>query len=258
MAEPSIVTLDIETAPNLADVWQFFKANVGLNQLQKDGYIMSCAYKFLDEDYVYYIENRTGGNDKATIEAMVEVLDRADFVVGHFASKFDVPWILGQAAIHGIKPPSPFKVIDTRNEIKKAFFFPSYKLEYLARVFGCAEKDAHKAFPGHELWAECLKGNDKAWKEMEEYNIQDVETTEELYLKTRAFYKGHPNFGVYAEGDRPVCPTCGSEHIHFRGYAYSSISKFRRFQCQECGDWGRLPQNEYDKEKRKVLARPVR
>ena len=59
MTEPRIVTLDIETAPSLAWVWQYFKANIGSNQVQESGYTMSFAHKWLGDSDIFYSESRT-------------------------------------------------------------------------------------------------------------------------------------------------------------------------------------------------------
>ena len=58
MNKPIIRTMDIETSPNLAHVWQFFKTNVGLNQVIDDAEVLSFAYKDLDGDYIYYEDRR--------------------------------------------------------------------------------------------------------------------------------------------------------------------------------------------------------
>lgn len=252
-----IRTLDIETAPNLAHVWGLWNNNVGINQIMEDDFIMSFSYKDLYDDWVYYYENRDRDEEEITRQLVV-ALDEADIVIGHNTRRFDIPWIQGRAAIYGMKPPSPFKIIDTYQEGKKNFRLPSYKLEYMARIFGCTEKSSHKDFPGHSLWVECLKGNNKAWKEMKLYNMQDVETNEELYLKMLPYIKGHPNMGLYLDSEETVCPNCGSSHINYRGYTYTGVSKFHKFQCQDCGAWGRDRTNCLDKDKRKKLATSVR
>ena len=46
----SILILDIETAPNLAYVWKFFKANISPKQVLEDCSIMSWSAKWLGDD----------------------------------------------------------------------------------------------------------------------------------------------------------------------------------------------------------------
>lgn len=233
-----ILILDIETAPKVAYVWRFFKEHVGAKQVLEHGHIMSYAAKWLGDSAIIYQENRKE-DDKVLVRSLVELLDSADVVVAHNGSRFDFPQVMGRALVHGIAPPSPFKELDTVKVAKKEFGFPSNSLEYLGIALGVEQKDNHKKFPGFELWLECLRGNEEAWEEMRQYNIQDVITLEEIYLKMRPFIKNHPNVGVFGEQEQAVCPKCGSTHLQWRGYAYTQVGKYHRFQCKSCGGWGR-------------------
>ena len=248
-----ILYLDIETAPKLAYVWRFFKENIGAKQVVDHGHIMSFAAVWNDNGYATYKENR-GDDDKTITEQLINLLDEADIVVGHNVEKFDCATISGRALVLGIKPPSPYKVIDTYQVARKVFKFESNSLEYLSGVLGCDfKKLAHDKFPGFLLWSECLKGNPEAWEEMKLYNIQDTFAVRDVYMKMRPWIPNHPNIGVFHEGGKPVCPKCGSHHIQRRGYAYTQVSKFQRFVCMDCGGWSRTRFNEYDADKRKQL-----
>ncbi|MNT57477.1 hypothetical protein D3C72_1948470 [compost metagenome] len=123
----------------------------------------------------------------------------------------------------------------------------------MAIILGCAPKLAHKNYPGFELWLACLRGEEAAWAEMKEYNIQDILTLEEVYMKMRPWIRNHPNLGILLEHDAPVCPKCGSTHIHHRGYTTTNAGKYRRYRCNDCGGWGRSRYTEYDPVKRKQL-----
>lgn len=253
--QAKILIIDIETAPALGYVWRIWKENVGLNQLEGHGYVMSFAAKWLGDDKVVYEEQR-GFDDKELIQKLNKLLDEADIVVAHNGDKFDLPTVRSRSAVHKLLPPSPYRTIDTLKVAKREFRFLSNKLEFLADVLGCAPKLKHAEFPGFLLWKECMNGNDKAWEEMKAYNIQDVNTLEDVYLAIRPWIRNHPNLGVYQEnkGERPVCPKCGKDHTHYRGYAYTNLSKFRRFVCMDCGAWGRERVNQIPKEERKVLG----
>lgn len=248
-----ILVVDIETAPKLAYVWGFWNTNVGLNQTLSSTYIMSYAAKWLGEKKVAYAETRNE-NDEILCEQLASYFDSADLVVAHNGSKFDIPIVRARCVLHGIRPWSPIKEVDTLKVAKREFRFDRNSLAYLADYLGVEEKDEHKEFPGFELWSECIKGNPAAWREMKQYNIQDVETLEQVYLKLRPWMRAHPNLGVFMEKDHPVCSKCGGDHIQFRGYAYTNVGKYRKFQCQGCGGWGRTRFTEYPKEKRSSLV----
>lgn len=251
-----ILIIDIETAPKLAYVWRFFKENIGAKQVKEHGHIMSFAAKWLGSDDIYYYENRKA-DDLPIVRELWKFLDEADIIVAHNGDRFDLPQICSRLLVHGYHPPSPYKTVDTCRVARKEFGFPSNSLEYLAKVLGCTEKKAHKNFPGFELWLECLRQNDAAWEEMKEYNIQDIDTLEEIYLKMRPYIRNHPNVGVFSGEEDCMCPKCGSTRIHWRGYAYTNVGKYPRFQCQDCGGWGRGRYTENTIDKRKSLGTNV-
>lgn len=249
---PKILVLDIETFPNVAHVWRFWKENVGAKQVLEHSSIASFAYKWLGVDDIFYYDVQHN-TEKYVLEKLLNVLDDADIVIAHNGNKFDLPTIQGRAMVVGLKPPSPYKTIDTLLTAKYEFNFPANSLEYLANILECTKKGGHHKFPGFELWQECLKNNPEAWEEMETYNKQDVITLEEVYLKMKPWMRRHPNVAVYEESERPLCPKCGSDHLQSRGYTTTNVYKYRKFQCQKCGGWCRTRFNEFPKDKKHAL-----
>lgn len=247
-----ILLLDIETAPKVALVWRFYKENISPKQVLEHGHIMSFAAKWLGSDKVIYQENRKE-DDSAIVAALVDLFDQADVVVAHNGDRFDFPQVMARALVHGIRPPSPYKVVDTVKVARKEFSFGSNSLEYLANVLGCTPKKAHKKYPGFELWLECLRKNEDAWKELRDYNIQDLIVLEEIYLKMLPWMRHHPNVAIFGDNDGFACPKCGSSHIQRRGYAYTNAGKYHRYQCITCGGWGRTRYTVLDKEERAAL-----
>lgn len=248
----NILIVDLETAPRLAYVWGFWNTNVGLNQTLSSTYIMSYSAKWLGDDGVVYNETRNE-DDKQLCQELAVLFDTADMVIAHNGNKFDIPIVRARCVLHGIKPWSPVKQIDTLKVAKREFRFDRNSLAYLAEYLGVEAKEEHKNFPGFELWSECIRGNPEAWKEMRKYNIQDVETLEQVYLKLRPWMTNHPNIGVLQEDNKPLCGKCGSSHLQRRGYTTTNVGKYQRFQCMGCGGWMRTRFTEYPKDKRKSL-----
>lgn len=249
-----ILIVDVETSPNVAYVWNFWKANIGAKQVLENGQMLSFAAKWLDGDKIYY-QDVQHGDEKQMLSILFGLLDEADIVVAHNGDKFDLPHIQGRGLVLGLKPPAPYKTIDTVKVAKYEFNFPSNSLEYLATVLELKnKKDGHKKFPGFELWLGVLSNNPEAWTEMKEYNIQDILVLEELYLKMRPYMRRHPNIGVFHDNEKIVCPKCGSDHIHFRGFAHTNVGRYHRFVCNECGGWGRTRVSVYPKNLRNNLV----
>lgn len=242
-----ILILDIETAPNIAYVWGAWKQNVGQNQWIEKSHIMSFAAKWLgkEDDDIIYVDNRTD-DDSLIVAVLYQLLDEADIVVAHNGQKFDLPVIIGRGVVHGYTPPSPYFVVDTFQTARRELRLVSNSLANLCEQLGLPQKQDHKKFPGFQLWKECLKGNEEAWDEMEEYNRHDVISLEALYLRLRPYMRNHPN--VVRDADDLSCPKCGSKRIQFRGYYYTRAGLcYRRFVCLDCGGWGRVRHSEKDR-----------
>lgn len=241
-----ILLIDIETAPNIAYVWGAWKQNIGQNQWVQKSHIMSFAAKWLGEDKVFYEENRKS-NDRKIVKTIYSLLDQAEIVVAHYGRKFDLPTIIGRGVVHGFPPPSPYTIVDTKEIASRELRLVSNSLANLCDELGLPRKSDHKKFPGFELWLECLRNNDEAWKEMEEYNIADLHSLEALYLRLRPYSRSHPNVAIPATEGGLYCPKCGHNHLQFRGYYRSKAGLvYRKFVCNNCGGWGREARSDKD------------
>ena len=256
---PKILIWDIETAPTMAYVWGLWQQNVGLNQIVQDGFIMAWAAKWYGEpeNKVMYADQRKSKNledDKAILLKLWELLDQADIVVTQNGKSFDQKVVNTRFLLNGIAPPSSYRHIDTKEIAKKNFRFISNKLEYLSKQLNKKYKKlSHHDFSGFELWSECLKGNLKAWQEMEKYNRYDVLATEELYTVLRP-YITEINVNVYHDGLNNVCQ-CGSTEFIKNGYHYTNTGKFQRYRCKHCGSELKGKENLLSIEKKGTMLR---
>jgi isocitrate dehydrogenase kinase/phosphatase len=253
--QPKILILDVETAPILAAVWKLWDNSVGLNMIQEDWFIMSFAAKWMGSDDVIYRDCRKSyEDDRQLLVELHMLLSEADFVVAHNGDKFDIKKINARLIMNGFPPPAPYKTIDTLKIAKKHFAFTSNKLEYLTGELCEDKKLSHGKFPGYNLWRECLLGNKEAWEEMKEYNIMDVISLEELYIKLRPWYSVHPLVFTPEEPEDYICPKCGGTHVQKRGsYVSKTGIKYQRFQCQSCFGWGKGRYAQGDREQKELM-----
>lgn len=241
-----ILTLDIETSPNLAHVWGIWQQNVGLPQLLESTEVLCWAAKWYGEDEILFSSSFGDGKAEMVVK-MWRLLDEADVVVHYNGQKFDIPHLNREFLELDMTPPSPFKQVDLLKTSKNQFRFPSNKLDYIVQELGLGQKVKHA---GHKLWVDCLMGDPKAWAKMEEYNREDVVITEKLYDRYLPWIKGVPNAAVYLDETtgKMVCPGCGSIETIKEGYAYTNLSKFQQYKCKDCGKWFRGRENMLDRE----------
>ena len=227
-----ILLIDIETSPNLAHVWGIWQQNVGLSQLLESSYTMCYSAKWLGNKDVYF--DSVHRNDaKKMLEGVHAMLCEADAVVHYNGSKFDIPTLNKEFLVHKMPPPPPIKQIDLLRTVRSQFRFPSNKLDYVAQRLGLGKKKDHE---GHILWVKCMNGDKKAWKTMEEYNIQDVILLEKLYNRLTPWIKTPLNKTIMMKDrDGFVCPTCSKPHLVSKGFRYTTTGAYQRYQCKACG-----------------------
>jgi hypothetical protein len=134
---------------------------------------------------------------------------------------------------NGYLPPSPYKELDLMRVVKSQFKFPSNKLDYVAQTLGVGAKVQHSGF---DLWIGCMADNKKAWAEMKEYQIQDVNLLIDLYEILKPWIKNHPHAALY-DSVAGGCSNCSSVKLQRRGYSRTLTATYQRFQCLDCGKW---------------------
>ena len=235
-----VLIFDIENAPNVVYTWGRYEQDV--IDVVEDWYILSFSYKWLGSKTStvrglpnFSLFKSDKHNDRELVKELWRLFDEADVIVAHNGNSFDIKKCRARFLFHGMKPPSPFKSIDTKLVAKRYFRFDSNKLDELGRQLGLGRKVHHDGF---EMWKGCMAGEMKWWKKMLYYNKQDVALLEKVYLKLRPYIEGHPNSNVF-NGTSHNCPNCGSVNTHRRGTATTRTLSYSRFQCQDCGSWSR-------------------
>lgn len=232
-----ILLFDCETAPNLGLCWGKYEQTI--IDYEREWYMMSIAYKWLDEDKInvfalpdFALYKKEPENDKELVTKLWEVMNEAHILVAHNANGFDIKKANSRFVINELGPPSPYRVVDTLSMARKYFGFNSNKLNDLGKTLGLGEKVETGGF---KLWKDCMSGDKKAWDRMKSYNKTDVDLLEKVYLKLRLWDKSHPNVGIFNGPD--ACHVCGSENVQKRGYSYTQLTKRQRLYCIDCRYW---------------------
>ncbi|AFC21331.1 MULTISPECIES: exonuclease domain-containing protein [Bacteria] len=248
---------DVEVSATLAWVFNRFKAFVTPSHVEHEPYMLTWAGKWLDNPAIisrklpdYETFKTDIHDDRELVEELWHILDECDIFIAHNA-RFDKGWANQRFAFHGMKPPSPYIVIDTLAELKSAFSLPSNALEAACNYFQLDARKRHHE--GITLWIRCFHGEIEAFEEMEFYNIGDIPTLEGIYLKVRPFMKKHPNVTLFnEEDDNQVlrCVRCNSDQVvEMPGKVGTTyLSKFQAYRCECCGSVMRDRRNIRTKE----------
>jgi len=240
--QPKILVCDLETLPNQGYTWGRWDQNV--IRFTQESCIATFVCKWLGNpkiiskalpDYPGYTPGSY--DDKLLVADLWKLFDEADILVAHNGDQFDIKVATGRFILHGMKPPSPFKTIDTKKMVKEVARYNSNSLDDLCSLLGLGKKIK----TDFDLWDGCINGDPKAWADMVKYNRMDVLLLEKLYYRLAPYAKTHPNLTFWTRG---MCPKCGSHNIQYRGTVRCITRQYQRFVCNDCGSWGRLALSE--------------
>ncbi len=264
-SELKILIYDIETSPILGYFWGLFKQNIGINMIKEDWFVMTWAAKWFGEETIYHDScwnhnfdpKNKEGCDRAVVQSLWDMIDEADMIVAHNGNRFDIKKVTARAITLGIKPHKPVKLIDTMLIAKGAGAFTSNKLDWLAQTL-CGERKVDTG--GFELWANCLAGDEDAWRLMLEYNINDVTILENVYVALAPYDKRAPSFLTHVDSTvtRCISPVCGSHNVIETGAtAKTNVSEFTGYVCGDCGKQMRGRKNIRSKDQQKATVMNV-
>jgi len=122
--QPKILVLDIETLPNQGYTWGRWDQNV--IRFTQESCVATWVAKWLGDnkiiskalpDYPGYMPGSY--DDRALIQDLWNLFNEADVIIAHNGDQFDIKVATGRFILHGLKPPSPFKTIDTKKMVKE-------------------------------------------------------------------------------------------------------------------------------------------
>ena len=240
-----ILFYDLESSPILGYTGQTYKTDV--LSFENESGLLAFSYKVVDfedgkvTDGPVHNLSRRKYSEKQMVKELWKLFNDHDVICAQNGDRFDVRLANRLFIKYKLKPPSPYKTVDTLKLARKYFKFDSNRLDDLAFTL-LGERKHHTSL---KLWMDCLKGNKTALQTMEEYCGQDVELLYRVYMKLRPWHTGHPNHNLYSENTHK-CPVCGGRTIK-RGFNYTRAGKYQRYQCLECGAWSQGEKVNSDK-----------
>jgi len=240
-----ILVIDIETAPMVAYLWGLWQEVRSPDLIENGWYIMSYAYRWLGNEKVHgkalhgcrrYGTYKAGSeDDRELIEDLWKLFNEADIIVAHNGDRFDIKKVKTRMLTHVMKPPAPYRTVDTLKICKREFGLTSNKLDYVHKLlFGANEGKIDTG--GMELWIKCIKGDLEAWDHMLEYNKRDIEILEDVYLRIRAWDRSHPNVAIMTSTEEPACTVCASTDLTpLVTKTATNVSLFNSYSCNTCG-----------------------
>lgn len=245
MEKPLDLYADIETSPMLVFAWGLGKQEIDYKRIYKERQVLCIGYAFGDEpvklltlDYGKYdLHVRDNDADLVMVQKFSALVEKADRVIGHNTKYFDFSVLRSRLIKHQLPDFSPVLIDDTYLQTKD-IGFASHKLDYLTGFLDLPTKREHP----YELWLDVVGHVPGAFKEMQDYCKRDVEINRKLYKRLKPYIKTSLNMAVW-NGVPQSCPHCGSDKLIVRGYHFTPVGQYPRYQCKSCGHYSSMGAN---------------
>lgn len=201
------------------------------------GFMLCGCIKFIDKDKIIvkridrsanYKKDRT--DDSQVVREFADLLMSADCLVGHYGSKFDIPFVNTRLLYHGLRPMPKIPHVDTWRVARNNLALNSNRLDTLTQLLGTTKKTRIDG----KIWIRATAGYADALKYIIQHCEADVRALEETYLKLRPLMFSHPYMGAIM-GSTEQCPTCGSENTKKDGKRRTRSFVVQTHQCNDCG-----------------------
>ena len=202
-------------------------------------YLMSFAYKWVSEKRIYYFDLRDQSSyklnpeaDKELTQALHKIWDHAGYVVAYNGNRFDNKMAMTFFLRHDL-PAQHKPSIDPCAIARSTFKLSSNSLANVAEELGVTAKlDVHLG----DLTRSIIEDQDeKAWRMFKKYNIQDVDTLEQVWHAVRPYAKTHLNMAVHSpDMEYDACPRCGKTDTLVKNGKYSRTNTrvYQLYICQ--------------------------
>ena len=245
--EPKILLWDVETSETVSAHFGMWNINVRPARVLLPSFMFTAAWKWYGQNK---IESATLLDDKsrlknnsfdlrslyiddyAVVSKLHAALDQADAFVYHNGDQFDLKKFNARAIFHGLKPISPNKIkIDTLKIARQNIKIESNSLDYLCDYFGIEGKMTTPK----GMWENALYLCPDAIKTMQKYNEYDLYPSMEKLFERLSPYIKNLNLNLFTNGYHCSNPTCGGYDLEFKGFKYTTATRRRELQCQDCG-----------------------
>lgn len=233
ISKPKILFYDIETTP--FKVWTFRignKVSISHSSIVKDSQsdIICIAYKWAHEKDVHCLDWGYKKQDSGKmIAAFDKEVSKADLIVAQNGDHFDWRHINTHRMLKGLPNIdwlTPME--DTLKQLRRHFYLPSYKLDYVANLFNMGGKSPMEFGD----WIDIVEKQDESkFHKMIKYCKKDVLLLEQVYNKIKMYVK--PKASLSKTGFE--CTVCGSSDVIKNGTRRIGATVIQNYFCNKHG-----------------------
>jgi hypothetical protein len=185
---PKVLYFDVETALVKATVFDAGRQWVGWKNIENDPFILCWAAQWMHREKAGVLSECITParvrryDDREVLKPLRELMDEADYIVGHNMRPYDWKMVSARFFVHGWDAPHDAKIVDTLTLSRKRFRTISHSLDaWLKRKKLDGKDEMHR-----EDWEACIRGEKAALDKMVKYCRNDVKRGVQL---TREFQR---------------------------------------------------------------------
>lgn len=238
-----VLVVDVETQRGIVESFNLWPKYIPIDRVIRPTRLLCFAGKFTDESRMRFHPAWDDDDDDAyrrMVQAAWDLLNEADVVVGWNNKRFDDQQFNAAFEKCGFGPVTPYKSMDLFQVARSKFSAGemSLKLDWFSRMYLGDRKTNHGAT---DLWHDIRYGTRAerraAQKIMREYNIHDVELTEQLFHRIKPW--SNINFALYERLQDGLlhCTRCNSTNLKRDGkkFHHTSAQIYQMWRCKEPG-----------------------
>lgn len=216
----------------------------GVNALKADlGFVMCFGYKWsgIGEAKCMTVLDHPGRrirDDAPLLRAAYPYLCAADLLVAHYGDRFDRKFFESRLLKARLAPLPITRQVDTCLIARARLKLSSNRLANLAKFLGVKTPKMDKGNGWPDWWMDAMAGHKPSIRSMAKYCAQDVQCLDECLDVMRPIIPSKYMVNATIGLDRPGCKSCGGL-VTYKGTYFSEKKAYRRYQCRECGKWGR-------------------
>lgn len=248
MTEPKIVTLDIETLPNLQaalEYWPQLSDYPGKTLKASLNSVLCIGYQIYGEDKPRLLAsweqktwNKNVNDDSIILKQFHEIVKDADAIITQNGKRFDWPFLQTRFHAHGLPFIGKINHIDLKEVVKSNLSLINNRLGTIAKTLINDDKMDHE---GWDLWVKAYNRDQAALNKMGKYCLKDVLLTTKCFVALRPFVSNIPNQNLWLKSHTEmVCPACGSTRLKNNGWRHTQTKTYQRLMCLDCNTWARL------------------
>ena len=188
---PRVLYFDIETALMKVTTFQVERQYLSWKSVEQESFVICWAAAWMGKPKLKVLsksvtsEQALKADDSECLVPLWDLMEQADYVVGHNMRGFDWKFVNARFIVHGWDAPRDAKIMDTLLLSRRRYRVASHAMDaWIRKLGGDIKEDMRR-----EDWEACLKGDQKALNKMLHYCRNDIKRGIQITEAFQRYYE---------------------------------------------------------------------